>query len=320
MRYVPEHPEKGTPEAYVWAEKMRAARQKKARTKYAVRQAGLKTEAEFFGPGGPLEVKALQKHRLNPSPKYSVVCQGNGCTFLREKLTKRQANQEASSHQSMTGHDVAMVMKNPGEKWHEGMQKVAERYRKEAQSQTEKHIYAGMEIAHKDSASAARKLGMNPSGLVGGMIHDGWDLTVGTRKQPKVFSRLLNGFEHHIQHESKGWRLLEANKRMGQREMVSVGVYHHLADGVRVADERAYVKNPIAIYNPPVEPAGTIYNNAIEIRAQKTGGPLKGHYRHVFGKNVQIIGLTNGTVLLKHKHGKPLWITRKDYERSGRKH
>ena len=79
-------------------------------------------------------------------------------------------------------------------------------------------------------------------------------------------------------------------------------------------------KNPIAVFNPP-KVAGTIYNNAVEIKAQKTGGPLKGHYKHIFdSKKVKILGLTDGTVLLQHTDGKPLWITRKDYERSGRKH
>lgn len=198
-RYIPEHPKKGSPEAYAWAEKMRAARAKKKRLAHTIREAGRKTEREFFGPGGPLEVKALKRHKLNP-----------------------------------------------GAKWHKGEEDVAYRYKKQAKDQLEKAFFAGVEAAHQTSGSAARKMGMNPK-----------------RKRVK--------------------------------------------------------KNPIAIYNP-ASPAGTIYNNAIEIRAQKTGGPLKGHYKHVFGKNVRIIGLTDGTVLLQHRDGKPLWITRKEYERSGRKH
>jgi hypothetical protein len=200
-RFIPEHPKKGSAEAYVWAEKMRLAREKKKRTADRIRKAGLAAEEKFFGPGGPLAPKALKKHTLNP-----------------------------------------------GKKWHEGMAAVAGRYRKDAVTDVEKHIYAGMEQAHKDSASAAGKLWMNPK-----------------RKRTK--------------------------------------------------------KNPIAIFNPTPKVAGTIYNNAIEIKAQKTGGPLKGHYKHIFdSKKVKILGLTDGTVLLQHTEGKPLWITRKDYERSGRKH
>lgn len=199
-RYIPEHPKKGSAEAYAWAEKMRAAREKKKRLKHQIRQAGMATEREFFGPGGPLAPKALKKRKLNP-----------------------------------------------GATWHQGEEDVAYRYKKEAQDQLEKAFFAGVEAAHKTSGSAARKMGMNPK-----------------RKRVR--------------------------------------------------------KNPIAVFNPP-KVAGTIYNNAVEIKAQKTGGPLKGHYKHIFdSKKVKILGLTDGTVLLQHTDGKPLWITRKDYERSGRKH
>jgi hypothetical protein len=198
-RYIPEHPKKGSAEAYAWAEKMRTAREKKKRLKHTIRQAGLETEQAFFGPGGPLAPKALQKRRFNP-----------------------------------------------GEKWHKGEEDVAYRYKKQAQDAFEKAFFAGVEAAHKTSASAARKMGMNP------------------KKRTR--------------------------------------------------------KNPIAVFNPP-KVAGTIYNSAIEIKAQKTGGPLKGHYKHIFdSKKVKILGLTDGTVLLQHTDGKPLWITEKDYERSGRKH
>jgi len=221
-RYIPEHPKKGSTEAYAWAERMRQAREKKKRLAYKIREAGRKTEQEFFGPGGPLAPKNLKKHKLNP-----------------------------------------------GAEWHTGMEQAARRYRKDAETNTEKHIYAGMEIAHKDSAAAAKRLGMNPQHV--------------TMKQ------------------------IEA--------MVELGILK----GKPKEPKKKVKKNPIAVFNPP-DVAGTIYNNAIEIKAQKTGGPLKGHYKHVFGSNVRILGLTDGTVLLQHKDGKPLWITRKDYERSGRKH
>ncbi len=137
--------------------------------------------------------------------------------------------------------------RNPGAYWHDEAAHVAGRYRRSAQTATEKHIYAGMEMAHADSARAARKLGMNP-------------------------------------------------KR-----------------------KRKMKKNPIAIYNPP-KVVGTIYNNAIEIRAQKTS-TLRGYYKHIFDSGkVQILGLDNGDVLLHHKGGKRLWMSRKDYERSGQQH
>lgn len=100
-----------------------------------------------------------------------------------------------------------------------------------------------------------------------------------------------------------------------------------LFKGMQVAHEDSasaahkFKMNPIGVYNPPAKPAGIIYNNAIEIRAEKSQNKaLKGFYKHAFGSGVQIIGLQDGTVLLKHRKGKRLWISRKDYERSGRRH
>lgn len=186
-RHIPEHPEKGSPEAYAWAAKM-----KKARLKAKIRKAGLKAEYKAFGPEGYFSKK------------------------------------------------------NPGAKWHEGEENVAYRYKKQAHDMLEKAFFAGVEAAHKTSASAARKLHMNP-------------------KRAK--------------------------------------------------------KNPIAVYNPPTpKVVGTIYNKAIEIRAKKTGSDLAGKYKHVFGKNVKILGLDNGDVVIHHTGGKRLWISRKEYERTRRKH
>lgn len=218
-RFIPEHPKKGSVAAYEWAERMRQARQKKARTKAAVREAGQLTEMQFFGPGGSLEVK---------------------------KKSKR----------------------NPGVRYHEEAAAVAGRYRKDAQTATEKHIYAGMEIAHKDSANAARKLGINPKHI--------------TTKQIQA--------------------------------MIELGM-------LKGKPNKNTKKNPIAVYNPPApKVAGTIYNTAIEIRAKKTGSDLAGKYKHVFGKNVKILGLDNGDVVIHHTGGKRLWISRKDYERTGGEH
>ncbi len=41
--------------------------------------------------------------------KWDLVCRNNGCQFLREGLTKKKANMEATSHANAYGHDVAMV-------------------------------------------------------------------------------------------------------------------------------------------------------------------------------------------------------------------
>lgn len=138
-----------------------------------------------------------------------------------------------------------LEVKNPGEDWHKEAARVAEKRVRSAISAMEKVLYKGMQVAHEDSARAAK--------------------------------------------------------------------------AYKTKDRNRIKSNPLAIYNPP-DVAGIIYKNAIEIRAEKTGGSLKGFYKHVFGPNVQILGLTNGDVLLHHKHGKRLWISEKDYERSGRRH
>jgi hypothetical protein len=211
----------------------------------------------------------------------------------RERI--RKAGRAAEKKFFSKGASLDPSRFNPGARWHEEASHVAGRYRKGAESATEKHIYAGMEIAHKDSASAARKLGMNPS-LRSAHPFDMW--TVTNQKSGRMMVLNTAG----------------AKKYAGKRGY-SIKQYHK---STRKRPKR-FRKNPIAIYNPP-KVAGTIYNHAIEIRAKKTSGNLAGKYKHVFGPNVQILGLDNGDVLLHHKDGKRLWISRKDYERSGGRH
>lgn len=271
-RFIPEHPKKGSAEAYAWAEKMRAAREKKKRLRHQIRQAGLATEQEFFGPGGPLAPKALKKRKLNP-----------------------------------------------GSKWHQGEEDVAYRYKKDAKDPLEKAFFAGVEAAHKTSGSAARKMGMNP------LIKSKPEWFYDTASQSYILD-LGKGGGYQIRRQGNAYRysFVIGSEVQYIRDAGTVKEAMDSIDrtyGKKFKRQNEKVKrNPIAVFNPP-KIAGTIYNNAIEIKAQKTGGPLKGHYKHIFdSKKVKILGLTDGTVLLQHTDGKPLWITRKDYERSGRKH
>lgn len=41
--------------------------------------------------------------------KFNLVCNGNGCSFLKEALGSRAADREATSHMAATGHDVSRV-------------------------------------------------------------------------------------------------------------------------------------------------------------------------------------------------------------------
>lgn len=242
-RYVPDHARKGSVEAYEWAEKMRQAQEKKARTKHRVRQAGLKVEEEFFGPGGSLEVKRLR---------------------------------------------------NPGEKWHQGEENVAKRYKQQARDAFEKAFFAGVEAAHHTSASAAHKLHMNP-------------------KKKRVKNNPI-AIYNPPSCDVCGRKLIKDSGFLSCPVYMKGDDEHTSYSTEQRFPERTERKNA------PANVLGTIYNSAIEIRAEKTQGPLRGRYKHVFGKNVKIMGLDNGDVLIHHTGGKKLWTTREDYERSGRKH
>jgi len=250
-RFIPPHPKKGSVEAQEWAARMAAARAKKKRLRHAIRSAGRKTEQAFFGKGGPLEVKT----RRNPAAFYfvKIVNSKNETVQMLGPFPTKEYADKIALRERADGFFTYAMKSNPGERWHDGMAQVAGRRSRQAKTETEKLIYKGMEVAHQDSASAARKLGLNPK----------------RARKPR--------------------------------------------------------KNPIAVYNPaspgcsPVR--GVIYKHAIEIKAEKSENKrLAGFYKHAFGKNVRILGLDNGSVLLQHAGGKPLWIPKNEYERSRRRH
>lgn len=283
-RHLPEHPKKGSAEAYEWAERMRQARQKKARTKARVREAGQLTEMQFFGPGGSLEVKPKRmRNNLYRACAWCKKSLGEVAPYADKNTTHGICPTCLKKELSKTSK------KNPGARYHEDAARIAGRYRKDAATNTERGLYAGMEIAHKDSAKAARSMKMNPS-----MKSSRWLVT-----------RLKDGAQMETSYEG-------ASHYYGKQGYDVM---------VLPPKKKRIKKNPIAIYNPPApKVAGVIYNKAIEIRAKKTGSDLAGKYKHVFGKNVKILGLDNGDVVIHHTGGKRLWISRKDYERSGGKH
>ncbi len=41
--------------------------------------------------------------------KLTVICNSNGCMFLRDCKTQKEANQEATSHLDVYKHDVSIV-------------------------------------------------------------------------------------------------------------------------------------------------------------------------------------------------------------------
>ncbi len=63
--------------------------------------------------GSTLSYAGRVTPKENPSRRsrgtWSALCRSNGCQFLREGLTKREAEREATSHMNAAGHDTTIV-------------------------------------------------------------------------------------------------------------------------------------------------------------------------------------------------------------------
>jgi hypothetical protein len=93
----------------------------------------------------------------------------------------------------------------------------------------------------------------NPFNEVDYMKSHGWDLIVGTRKQPKVYSRTIGSDFQTIQKEARYYRLL--NKGFLNAELQSVGEFPLLTDAIIRADKvgtrkELFTKNPTH-WQPP---------------------------------------------------------------------
>lgn len=175
-RFIPPHPKKGSPEAYAWAERMRALRKR-------IRRAGRKTEKMFFRKG---KLKKFGGMELNPSKKkWRKVKAGD---IVRLKHLVRGMNWhideplrivQIAYHRGFSEprmladghgqqgwidpyHIEPIELMNPGASWHEQEERSARKARRESVEIPEKTFYAGVESAHRISASAARRMGLNP--------------------------------------------------------------------------------------------------------------------------------------------------------------
>lgn len=237
---------------------------------------------------------------------------------------------------------------NPGAAWHRKQAHEAGVMEERAARKGVRHLedfYHGKEVAHRESQYMAEAEGLNPDrphgtfrrcvrkvkrslkqygrtgdpfAICGAALSKNplakWTIVQGTTSRPRVLERHVQGKKQIIQKEARTWRFLEGVRSGKAWAYESIGTFPSLRAAQTSAEYTIkYLKNPLAVYNPP-SVAGIIYNKAIEIRAQKTDR-LAGRYRHVFGPNVKILGLDNGDVLLHHVKGKPLWISRKDYDR-----
>jgi hypothetical protein len=401
-RFIPPHPAKGSAAAQAWAKKMREARLAKK-----IRRAGMKAEEKLFGPSG--EFMKSRRRRLNPM-KAADYLTAKGWTLSVGTRTQPKVfskmhggyllvlQQEAQGWRLLTEHraigqhepvsigvfpllpDAVMraervARKNPGAAWHEGAAEVAKYRGRQQLEPIAKALYKGMQVAHEDSARAAKRLMMNPSAIpaIDSPIYNEkvrfpkYSVKVSPISAygsdgVKLLLRRLPGWtkgdhqaaaQHHVNMAAQTYAsyqrvLAEAETELKRRgldagPLVSGIVSDRFPETVKnqlrafawdttrhktaawLHDRAAHSRmvpgartrsNPIAVYNPP-KISGIIYKKAIEIRAQKTDR-LAGHYKHTFGPKVQILGLDNGDVLLHHVDGKPLWITKKAYDRQNR--
>jgi hypothetical protein len=368
-RFIPPHPAKGSAAAQAWAEKMR-----KARLAKKIRLAGMKAEEKFFGPSG--ELMKSRRRRLDSEPQFRVALpKGRWKYFPVLEEAQAYAQRIYQRQGIVPALETVKRMNNPGAAWHEGAAEVAKYRGRQQPEPIAKALYKGMQVAHEDSARAAKRLKMNPPAIpaIDSPIYNEkvrfpkYNVKVSPISAHgsdgvKLLIRRLPGWtkddhqtaaQHHVNmavqtHESYQRVLAKAETALKRRgldagPLISGVVSGRFPDAVKdqlrafawdttrhktaawLHDHAAHSRmvpgmrtrsNPIAVDNPP-KVSGIIYKKAIEIRAQKTDR-LAGHYKHTFGPKVQILGLDNGDVLLHHVDGKPLWITKKAYDRQNR--
>ncbi len=263
---------KGSTEALAWGKKMRE-----------IRRAGKKTERAFFGPRGVFAKAEHAKHVKNPiepHPDFTITehpVHGGGKSYgilwyidgvhSVGFSTAQEAYNNAVRH--VHRHPGKYGKGNPGEAWHEGMQHVAARYGRDAGTREEKILFKGVEVAHRDSAKAARRMKMNP------------------KRRPSL-----------AKHRTV---------RPGEGRFPMSAVFSGKEKPVKKNPLAVFtLGNPPTRINTGI--AGIVYNICHEIRAEKTGFK-KGLYRHPFSRKsgVQILALDNGDLLIHSTAKVRLW-------------
>lgn len=150
---------KGSAEAKAWAKRMLLHRIKKA----SIRTAGTMAERHFFGPKGVFAKAGHTQHLKNPKlstpEKHMIRIALDTVRHPDKALLGGPSVEEAEAILRRYG---VPFKRNPGAVWHEGMERVAARYGRDASTKEEKLLFKGVEVAHRDSARAARRMKMNP--------------------------------------------------------------------------------------------------------------------------------------------------------------
>jgi hypothetical protein len=111
-----------------------------------------------------LAVKLWQHWADEAAKRYNKEFGGGGSKWFEifSPATRLHvAKEQEEFHRGEMELGNFMVTKNPGAAWHEGMAQTAGAYGKRSREPLERAMFKGIEVAHKDSAGAARALKMN---------------------------------------------------------------------------------------------------------------------------------------------------------------
>lgn len=326
---------KGSPEAIAWGKKMKAAK---------IRSLGQQREQEFFGESGVIThaealkaAEAIAEHEKasiqeNPIAVYAMGNPGEKITWQTYAggIGAPEGKNSYAAYLSLGEYHIDVVTTRlgrfvgyrvmfannkgalPGGLWHGPLYQASFRTAGAAKKAAARH-YAGIVASgatpYKGPEENPRKVD-----VVGYMREKGWMLSVGSRVDPRVFSRFAGGMTQVIQREAQGWRLLTQDRGKLQTSQVSAGVFPLLTDATIRADKMATKENPGKRRSRPLSGhisakiEGVVYNRCLEIRAEKTTHK-PGYYRHPFSRRsgVQILALDNGDLLIHSTRGIALW-------------
>jgi hypothetical protein len=252
------------------AKKKTVGRLKKAKR---IREAGKQTEQEFFGKGGPLEVKS------NPTRSIGMLISEHVFPpYVTTRIYQRSAHSFAVTLHDRSKFSTAYEFMYLGRFF--SLDK-AKKFLAE---------YERVELAH---LSGGKKVlyGENPITVVG-LANPGKKKHRSSLVVPQQIDQKT--FNHWVKTGA-----LKVTSR-GDENTYGVTEFGH---EYYVKD---YGENPPRSVHANIE--GIIYNRCIEIRAEKTGYK-KGFYKHPFsrGSQVCIYALDNGDLLVHSKAGVKLW-------------
>jgi len=117
-------------------------------------------------------------------------------------------------------------------------------------------------------------------------------------------------YRHAVSDRQRRFMGAELDRRRAGKRTETTMTTKQLREFARKPRRR---KNPIVIYNPPrfiVTGATPLPIKNVEVRYQRSAGEYHGEwFRHPFKSSVEVLGLTDGSILIRSKSGTKLWGT-----------